>query len=89
MPQANRLWSGPFDGIRTGSGDSPRQIDLRTPRQCPILTGSPSPRARTVNAKRWVQSAQAESRLGEESKSLRADGQCKAMGPERPGSVPF
>jgi len=53
------------------------------------LTGSPSPRARTVNAKRWIRSAQAESRFGGEAKSPRADGQCKAMGSERPGSVPF
>ena len=55
----------------------------------PRLTGSPSPRARTVNAKRWVQSAQAVSRFGGESKSPRADGQCKVMDSERPGSAPF
>ena len=62
---------------------------FRTPRQCPALTGSPSPCARTVNAKCWVQSAQAVSRSDGESKSPRADGQRKAMGSERPGSVPF
>ena len=33
--------------------------------------------------------AQAESRFGEESKSPRADGQCKVLGSERPGSAPF
>jgi len=66
-----------------------QNVGFRAPRQCPVLTGSPSPRARTVNAKCWVQSAQAVSRFDGEARSPRTDGQCKAMGSERPGSVPF
>ena len=50
------------------SWDSPLK-GFRTPKQYLVLTGSPSPRARTVNAKRWVRSVQAVSRFDGESKS--------------------
>ena len=77
-----------------GTESTPRQCFVspaptRYARDASRLAGSPSPCARTVNAKRWVQNAQAVSRFGGESKSPRADGQCKVMGSECPGSVPF
>ena len=58
-----------------GTESTPRQCFVspaptRYARDASRLAGSPSPRARTVNAKCWVQSAQAVPRLGGESKPV-------------------
>jgi len=58
-----------------GTESTPRQCFVspaptRYARDASRLAGSPSPRARTVNAKRWVRNAQAMSRCDRESKPV-------------------
>ena len=60
-----RLSASPSVDHHLPTGFAPRseRLSCNMFRQYPVLAGSPSPRARTVNANQWVQSAQEESVL--------------------------